>query len=116
VLFTSLLQQGHPVIPASKICRGKHPFQHLARQLSTLPQTLTVLKLGGEFLRGCQVFLVQLVGSLEDRPKLRFGGGPPRVCWRLRKLEENSELRRANEILKAASAYFARELDPRLPR
>ena len=26
------------------------------------------------------------------------------------------ELRRANEILKAASAYFARELDPRLPR
>jgi transposase len=26
------------------------------------------------------------------------------------------ELRRANEILKAASAFFARELDPRLPR
>ena len=36
---------------------------------------------------------------------------------RIRDLErENSELRRANEILKAASAYFARELDPRLPR
>jgi transposase len=30
--------------------------------------------------------------------------------------KENRELRRANEILKAASAYFARELDPRLPR
>lgn len=29
---------------------------------------------------------------------------------------ENTELRRANEILKAASAFFARELDPRLPR
>ena len=29
---------------------------------------------------------------------------------------ENIELRRANEILKAASAFFARELDPRLPR
>jgi transposase len=29
---------------------------------------------------------------------------------------ENRELRRANEILKAASAYFARELDPRYPR
>jgi transposase len=28
---------------------------------------------------------------------------------------ENHELRRANEILKAASAFFARELDPRLP-
>ena len=36
---------------------------------------------------------------------------------RLKELErENRELRRANEILKAASAYFARELDPRLPR
>jgi transposase len=29
---------------------------------------------------------------------------------------ENAELKRANDILKAASAYFARELDPRLPR
>ena len=29
---------------------------------------------------------------------------------------ENAELRRANEILKAASAYFARELDPKPPR
>jgi transposase len=30
--------------------------------------------------------------------------------------KEVRELRRANEILKAASAFFARELDPRLPR
>ncbi len=29
---------------------------------------------------------------------------------------ENRELRRANEILKAASAFFARELDPRPPK
>jgi transposase len=29
---------------------------------------------------------------------------------------ENRELRRANEILKTASAFFARELDPRSPR
>jgi transposase len=36
---------------------------------------------------------------------------------RIAELErENRELRRANEILKAASAYFARELDPRFPR
>ena len=36
---------------------------------------------------------------------------------RLRELEqENRELRRANEILKAAASFFARELDPRLPR
>ena len=30
--------------------------------------------------------------------------------------KECAELRRANEILKAASAYFARELDPPRPR
>ncbi len=30
--------------------------------------------------------------------------------------KENTELRRANEILKAASAYFARELDPTRPK
>jgi len=36
---------------------------------------------------------------------------------RIAELErEVRELRRANDILKAASAYFARELDPRLPR
>lgn len=36
---------------------------------------------------------------------------------RMRDLEkENRELRRANEILKAASAFFARELDPRLTK
>jgi len=36
---------------------------------------------------------------------------------RIRQLErEHRELRRANEILKAASAFFARELDPRVPK
>ena len=36
---------------------------------------------------------------------------------RMRVLErENRELRRANEILKAAAAFFARELDPGLPK
>src|SRR3979409_1850936 len=36
---------------------------------------------------------------------------------RIRELErENRELRRATEILKAASIFFARELDPRQPR
>lgn len=48
-------------------------------------------------------------------------GHPPRGATaeqqRIRELErENRELRRANEILKAASAFFARELDPRLPK
>jgi len=36
---------------------------------------------------------------------------------RLKTLErENRELRKANEILKAASVFFAKELDPRRPR
>jgi transposase len=36
---------------------------------------------------------------------------------RIKELErENRELRRANEILKAASAFFARELDPQSRR
>jgi transposase len=36
---------------------------------------------------------------------------------RIKGLErENKELRRANEILKAASAFFARELDPQPKR
>jgi len=45
------------------------------------------------------------------------GGRRPGVsseeAQRIKELErENRELRRANEILKAASAFFARELDP----
>jgi transposase len=36
---------------------------------------------------------------------------------RIAELErENRELRRANDILKAAASFFARELDPRLPK
>jgi transposase len=47
----------------------------------------------------------------------RRPGVPTEQQRRLAELErENRELRRANEILKAASAFFARELDPRLPR
>jgi len=49
------------------------------------------------------------------------GGSRPGVSTadqqRIAELErENRELRRANEILKSASAFFARELDPRSPR
>jgi transposase len=44
-------------------------------------------------------------------------GVPTEERRRLAELEkELRELRRANEILKAAAAFFARELDPRLPR
>lgn len=49
------------------------------------------------------------------------GGARPGVSTeerrRIAELErENRELRRANEILKAAASFFARELDPRPPR
>jgi transposase len=44
-------------------------------------------------------------------------GTSPADRQRITELErEVRELRRVNEILKAASVYFARELDPRLPR
>jgi transposase len=47
----------------------------------------------------------------------RRGGVTSEERDRVRALErENKELRRANEILKAASAFFARELDPRPPK
>jgi transposase len=66
------------------------------------------------------------IGSAETlrkwvrRSEVDSGGRPgvsseePAELKRLRR--ENAELRRANEILKAASAYFARGLDPRQPR
>ena len=49
------------------------------------------------------------------------GGRRPGVTTkerrRIAELErDNRELRRANEILKAAASFFARELDPRPPR
>ena len=44
-------------------------------------------------------------------------GTPTAEARRIRELEQEvRELRRANEILRAASAFFARELDPRPPR
>ena len=45
-------------------------------------------------------------GERDDRPT----SSEVEELRRLRK--ENTELRRANEILKAASAYFASEIDP----
>ncbi len=47
----------------------------------------------------------------------RRPGVPTAEQQRIAALErEVRELRRANEILKAASAFFARELDPRPPK
>jgi transposase len=46
----------------------------------------------------------------------RVAGSESEKDARIAELErENRELQRANEILKAASAFFAREMDPRPP-
>ena len=46
----------------------------------------------------------------------RTAGVTTSEAARIKELErENRELKRANEILLAASSFFARELDPRLP-
>ncbi len=68
----------------------------IARQLDIGPETLRKWVRQAEIDRGDRAGL-----STEERA-------------RIAELErENRELRRANEILKAASAFFARELDPR---
>ena len=46
----------------------------------------------------------QVEREIDEPPECRLEG------------REVRELRRANEILKAASAFFAAELDPRLPK
>ena len=46
----------------------------------------------------------------------RTAGTTTTEATKIKELErENRELKRANEILLAASSFFARELDPRLP-
>jgi transposase len=53
-----------------------------------------------------------------QRPSgLRVVGSDAEREARIKALEqENKELRRANDILKAASAFFAQEMNPRPPR
>jgi transposase len=84
--------------------RAEHPsewaaIQSVAGKLGVTPETLRI------WLRRDRV-------DRHQRPGLTSAERE-----RIRELErENRELRRANEILKAASAFFARELDPRLPK
>ena len=84
--------------------RAEHPSEwatitSIAGKLGVGPETLRL------WLRRDEVDHRQRPGLTSDERQ------------RLRELErENRELRRANEILRAASAFFARELDPRLPR
>jgi len=55
-------------------------------------------------------------GTDDRQPALPLPAGEPLARRRLQLERENRELRRANEILKAASADVARERDPRLPK
>jgi transposase len=74
----------------------RRPIAHLARELGVHPEALRT------WIRQDQADHSERDDRLttEQLEELR----------RLRK--ENAELRRANEILRAASAYFAQELDP----
>jgi transposase len=79
--------------------RGHGELARVGRQLGVHPEALR-----------CWVKQAQI--DKGARPGVTTGD-----ARRIAELErENRELRRANEILRAASAYFARELDPRLPR
>jgi transposase len=78
---------------------GQGEVARVARQLGIHRETLRL------WVRQAQIDSGQRPGTSSEDAR------------RIAELErEVRELRRANEILKAASAYFARELDPRLPR
>ena len=79
--------------------KGRGEVARVARQLGVHRETLRL------WVRQAEVDGGQRPGTSSEDAR------------RIAELErENRELRRANEVLKAASAYFARELDPRLPR
>jgi len=79
--------------------KGRGEVARVARQLGVHRETLRL------WVRQAEIDGGQRPGTSSEDAR------------RIAELErENCELRRANEILKAASAYFARELDPRLPR
>jgi transposase len=79
--------------------KGHGEIARVARQLGIHPEALRT------WIRQAEIDGGQRPGTTSEDAR------------RIAELErEVRELRRANEILKAASAYFARELDPRLPR
>jgi len=75
---------------------GDRPIAHIAHDLGMHPETLRKKVRQHEADSGARPELT----SSSEREELK----------RLRK--ENYELRRANEILKSASVFFAKELDP----
>jgi transposase len=79
---------------------GDRPIAHIAHDLGMHPETLRKKVRQAEVDAGKRGDLL----TSQEREEIR----------RLRK--ENYELRRANEILKSASLFFARELDPDRPK
>jgi transposase len=79
---------------------GERPIAQIAHDLGMRPETLRKRVRQAEANSGRRPELL----SSQEREEIR----------RLRK--ENYELRRANEILKSASLFFARELDPDRPK
>jgi len=79
---------------------GERPIAHVAADLGIHPETLRKKVRQAEVDSGKRGDLL----STQEREEIR----------RLRK--ENFELRRANEILKSASVFFAKELDPDRPK
>lgn len=93
--------------------RGVRMVREVADREGTMsgviPRVARQLGVGVESLRG---WVNQADTDAGRRP-----GVTSAEVLRIAELErENRELRRANEILRAASAFFARELDPRLPK
>jgi transposase len=76
------------------------PIAHVAADLSIHPETLRKRVRQAEADAGRRNELL----SSEEREELKRPRGEVR------------ELRRANEILKSASAFFAKELDPNRPK
>jgi transposase len=76
------------------------PIAHIAADLGIHPETLRKRVRQAEADAGVRTDLL----STQEREEIR----------RLRK--ENFDLRRANEILKSASVFFAKELDPDRPK
>jgi transposase len=72
------------------------PIAYVARDLGVPSETLRVY--------------VRRVEANEGRREDVLSDGEREEIRKLRR--ENSELRRANEILKSASVFFAKELDP----
>jgi len=73
---------------------------HVAHELGMHPETLRRRVRQAQADAGARADML----TTQEREEIR----------RLRK--ENYELRRANEILKSASLFFARELDPDRPK